>query len=91
VEKGQLVLLQSLKWQRWMVTLLVLCFGAYGGAWNGGRATYLATSEMDGKAAYLAVYEPNGRNGNIEETYYNGMVEGEHKQKTWHEKWTDGK
>ena len=58
-----------------MVALLALCFGADGGAWNGGRATYLATNEMDGKATYLAIYEPNG---DKEETYYNDYVKLRH-------------
>ena len=60
---------------RWLVALLALWFGANGGAWNGGRATYLATDEMDGKATYLSIYEPNG---DKEETYYNDYVKLRH-------------
>ncbi len=57
-----------------MVALLALWFGADGGAWSCGRATYLTTSEDGSKAIYLAVYEPNG------EMAYKFE---EHKQKTW--------
>ena len=76
-----------------MLALLALCYGAFGGANGGSRATFLATNGCGSEAISLAVYEPNGED--MEETYYQKVVEKmEHKQKTscnqcMREEWTE--
>ena len=51
-----------------MLALLALCYGAFGGANGGSRATYLATDGCDSEAISFALYEPNRED--MKETYY---------------------
>ena len=73
--------------ERWVKQWMLVVWLAL---WNGGKATYLSTSEdeMGIRAIYLMVQceEPNYEN----ETYYHGMVENECKQKTWHRQCMEG-
>ena len=66
--------------ERCVLALLAQCYGAFGGANGGSRATYLATDGCGSEAISLAVYEPNGED--MEETYYRRVVkEMRHKQR----------